>query len=66
LNKSSIISAPSRPAAMPVRITIAQNRGVRTPAPALVMFGCSVAPRPDGRRCFSNGCGRRSRSLAGR
>ena len=38
-------------AAMPVSTTITQNRGVRTPAPPLVMFGCSIAPRPDGRRC---------------
>jgi hypothetical protein len=28
LNKISIISAPSRPAAMPVMTTITQNRGV--------------------------------------
>jgi hypothetical protein len=27
------------------------------------MFGCSIAPRPDGMRCFSSGCGRRMRSL---
>ena len=48
---------------MPVSTTIIQNRGVRTPAPWLVMFGCSIAPRPDGMRCLSSGCGRRMRSL---
>jgi hypothetical protein len=53
----------SRPAAMPVSTTITQNRGVRAPAPPLVMFGCSIAPRPEGIRCFSSGCGRRTRSL---
>jgi len=63
LNKIAIISAPSRPAATPASTTITQNRGVRTPAPPLVMFGCSIAPRPDGSRCFTNGCGRRMRSL---
>jgi hypothetical protein len=63
LNKISIISAPSRPAATPVSTTINQNRGVRTPAPPLVMFGCSIAPRPDGIRRLSSGCGRRRRSL---
>ena len=49
---------------MPVSTTITQNRGVSTSAPTLVMFGCSVAPRPDGMRCLSSGCGRRMRSLA--
>jgi hypothetical protein len=33
---------------MPVSTTITQNRRVSTPAPPLVMFGCSMAPRPDG------------------
>ena len=49
---------------MPVSTTITQNRGVRTPAPPLVMFGCSMAPRPEGMRCFSSGRARRPRSLA--
>ena len=49
---------------MPVATTITQNRGVSTPTPSLVIFGCSVAPRPDGMRCFSSGGGRRMRSLA--
>jgi hypothetical protein len=49
----------------PVSIVKAQNAGVSTP-PSLVMFGCSMAPRPDGRRRRRSGWGLRCRSLPGR
>jgi hypothetical protein len=64
LNSSHIIRSPNRPVATPVAATIAQNTGVRAASPSLVMFGCSMAPRPDGSLRFTSGCGLRRRSLS--
>ena len=55
--------APKRPVATQVATIMSQKRTVRAASPSPVTLGCSVAPRPDGRRCLMRGAGTRARGL---
>ena len=59
--------AAAAPVTAPSTATSAQKRA-EYPAtiPRPVTLGCSMAPRPDGTRCRSNGWGYRNRSLGRR
>ena len=44
----------------PLRARATQNRALSGASPSLEAFGCSIAPRPDGRRVLSRGAGARA------
>jgi hypothetical protein len=55
-------SAPNRPVATAVALRATQKRDVSRTA-SWTLFGCSIAPRPLGRRRAIKGAGSRDRSV---
>ena len=49
-----------------MRARATQNRALSGASPSPEAFGCSVAPRPEGRRVLSSGAGTRALPFTGR
>lgn len=59
---TSIMRSPNRPVATPVSTSASQNRTLSGASPSSVLFGCSVAPRPEASRRPISGAGVRTRA----